>query len=180
MKTNKPHHRLLAVMLTAFAALGLVNPAHAYDVYRSVLADAGGAVVWAAANFGVSGAPPTLSFFHFADDNAARQGLPAAQCFVKVDLANTGANPLVGAQDTVGNVGIPVGGAAIDQPQPFPWAITFDNNPAGHWSIDRAQISTVGTNAAASRVAASGFHNLATTPASGVTIIDGTVAGCHA
>jgi len=178
MKTNKPRYRILAAMLTTVAALGLVGPAHAYSVYRSVTANAvTGVVAWGPANFGVSGTPPTLSFFYFASDMAARTGLPAAQCFVKVDLANTN-NPQPNDHDTVGNVGIAFVAAPADQPQPFPWTIVFDNNPPGHWSIARPQISTTGTNAAASRVASIGFNALATTGGSGVTIVNGTLGNC--
>lgn len=170
------HH--LAVVFAALAALGLASPAMAYSVYRSVAADAvTGAVTWNAANFGVSGNPPTLSFFYFASDVAAQAGLPAAQCFVKVDLPNTVA-PVPGNHDQVGNAGIPVGANPADQPLPFPWQIVFDNNPAGHWSIPKAQITTAPANNAASRVAAAGFHSLATTGGSGVTIVNGTLGNC--
>jgi hypothetical protein len=183
MNIDKLLYRLPTALFALFAALGLVNPAHAYDVYRSVAANPGtGAVTWTVANFGVSGHPPTLSFFHFANDGAAQQRFPAAQCFVKVNLANTAPNPLPNAQDTVGNAAIAIVGAnPVDQPQPFPWTIVFDNNPAGHWSIARAEMSALGPNAPAGRVAAAGFHTLAVhAGGAGVTVINGTLGHCHA
>ncbi|WP_416798717.1 hypothetical protein [Ciceribacter azotifigens] len=180
MRTKRLRFRRhLAVVFAALAALGLASPAMAYSVYRAVDADANtGAVTWNAANFGVSGNPtPTLSFFYFANDAAAQAAFPTKQCFVKVDLPNTVA-PAPGNQDLVGNAGIPVGANPADQPKAFPWQIDFDNNPAGHWSIPRTQITGTTSNNAASRVAAAGFHSLATTPASGVTIVNGTLGNC--
>lgn len=181
MQITKLRSRILAATLTALVALGATSAAHAYSVYRSVTANAGGVVVWTAVNFGVSGQPtPTLSFFYFLDDNAARAGLPAAQCFVKVDLGNLN-NPLVGTQVPVGNAGIPVNGAVGDNPNPFPWNITFDDNPPGHWSIAKTEIQNpVSTNAAAGRVAAAGFQSLATTGGSGVTVVNGLLPNCAA
>lgn len=179
MRTNRlrfRHH--LAIALAALAALGSVSPAMAYSVYRAVDANAvTGAVTWNAANFGVGGNPPTLSFFYFANDAAAQAAFPTRQCFVKVDLPNTNA-PVQGDHDLVGNAGIPVGANPADQPQPFPWQIVFDNVPPGHWSIPKAQITTAPANNAASRVAAAGFHALATTGGSGVTIVNGTLGNC--
>jgi len=188
MKINKPHRRFLAVILTACAGLGLVNSAHVYSVYRGVTADAGtGVVSWTVANFGVSAGPippppappplPTLSFFYFATDAAARLGLPAAQCFVKVDLVNTN-NPNPNDNDTVGFANIPVGANAPDQARPFPWTIAFDNVPPGHWSIAKADLTAAASNAAAGRVAAAGFNTLATTANSGVTVVNGVLNNC--
>lgn len=180
MQITKLRSRILAATLTALVAFGATSSAHAYSVYRRVTADAGtGIVVWTAANFGVSGNPPTLSFFHYADDGAARLAMPDAQCFVKVDLPGVN-NPQPGDQSTVGNAAIPVNGAPIDQPRPFPWVIVFDNNPAGHWSIARAEITNVATNAAASRVSAAGFQSLATTISSNVIVINGNLVNCRA
>lgn len=181
MQTTKLRNRILAATLTAIIAFGATSPAHAYSVYRSVTANAGGVVVWTAANFGVSGQPaPTLSFFYYLDDNAARAGLPAAQCFVKVDLGNL-VNPLVGTQVPVGNANIPVNGNPGDNPRAFPWNITFDDNPPSHWSIAKTEIQNPpSTNAAASRVAAAGFQSLATTGGSGVTVINGLLQNCAA
>ncbi|HLP67832.1 MAG TPA: hypothetical protein VK181_09970 [Rhizobium sp.] len=170
--------RHLAVVLAALAALGLASPAMAYSVYRAVNADANtGAVTWNAANFGVGGNPSTLSFFYFANDAAAQAAFPTRQCFVKVDLPNTVA-PVQGDHDDVGNAGIQYQANPADQPLPFPWQIVFDNNPAGHWSIPKAQITTAPANNAASRVAAAGFQALATTVGSNVTIVNGTLGNC--
>lgn len=167
-------------MCIALVVLGATGPAHAYSVYRKVTADAvTGVVVWTAANFGVSGAPPTLSFFYYANDGAARVAMPDAQCFVKVDLPGI-ENPQPNDASTVGNADIPVNGAVGDQPRPFPWTIVFDNNPAGHWSIAKPQITDAVTNAAASRVSAAGFQSLATTAGSGVVVINGTLHNCAA
>lgn len=179
MKTSRLRFRhRLAIALAAFAALGSVSPAMAYSVYRAVNADATtGVVAWNAANFGVSGNPPTLSFFYFASDTAAQAGMATAQCFVKVDLPNTNA-PVQGDHDNVGNAAIHFVANPADQPQAFPWQIDFDNVPPGHWSIPKAQITAAAANNAASRVAAAGFHSLATTDGSGVTIVNGTSGNC--
>ncbi|MFK0165194.1 hypothetical protein [Rhizobium sp. NPDC090279] len=181
MQIAKLRIRILAATLSTIVALGAGTAVYAYPVYRSVTANAGGVVVWNAANFGVSGQPvPTLSFFHFVDDNAARAGLPDAQCLVKVDLGNL-VNPLVGTQVPVGNPGIPVNGAPGDNPRPFPWNITFDDNPPGHWSIAKTEIQNPpSSNNAASRVAAAGFQSLATTGGSGVTVVNGLLPNCAA
>ena len=181
MQITKLRGRILAAMLAASTGLGMVTPAPAYSVYRSVTANEGGVVVWTAANFGVGGQPtPTLSFFYYLDDNAARAGMPAAQCFVKVDLGNL-INPLVGTQIPVGNVHIPVNAAPGDNPRAFPWNITFDDNPPGHWSIAKTEIQNpTSSNNAASRVAAAGFQSLATTGGSGITVIIGQLPNCAA
>ena len=190
MKIIKLRSRIFAAMLAALMGLGTTSSVYAYSVYRSVTADGGGVVVWTSQNFGVSAGPlpppplpprlPTLSFFHYADDNAARAGLPNAQCFVKVDLGNL-VNLLVGTQVPVGNVNIPVNGLPADNPRPFPWNITFDDDPPGHWSIAKAEIQNPqSTNAAASRVAAAGFQSLATTGGSGVTVVNGLLHNCAA
>ncbi|MFW8584004.1 hypothetical protein ACOJBM_00780 [Rhizobium beringeri] len=71
MLISKLRSRILAVTFTVLVSLGAISPAHAYSVYRRVTADAmTGIVVWTAANFGVSGNPPTLSFFYYPDDGA--------------------------------------------------------------------------------------------------------------
>lgn len=179
MNNNKVLYRFLAGIFAVFAGLGLVDPANAYSIYRGVSTTAGtGAVIWNAANFGVSGGPPTLSFSYYATDALAQVGLPQYDCLIKVDLVNTGPVPNPQAQDTVGNVNIAVGGNPVDQPLVFPWTALFDNNPAGHWSIARGVISGAGANNAASRVAAASFAILATTALSNVTVIDGNVANC--
>lgn len=191
MKINKLRRRFLAVSVGAFAALSAVSSAYAYDVYRSVTADADTHVVnWTRANFGVSAgpivpAPPaSLSFFHFANDGAAQLAMPVAQCFVKVHLAGTGANPVVLANDTVGNAAVAI---ANPSSMPFPWTITFDNVPAGHWNITKGAIVNLAIvpvpfNTTASTVAALGFHNLANNPGNtyGVTVINGVLANCQA
>lgn len=181
MITYKLHLRFLAVVFALATALGLASHANAYDVYRRVAAHPGnGAVVWNAANFGVGGHPPTLSFFHFANDPAALVAMPAAQCFVKVDLPATGPAPILGATDTVGVLGLGFVANPADHAQPFLWTIDFDNNPANHWSIAKAQMTAAASNNAASRVAAAGLHTLALTPGAHVTVVNGTLGNCHA
>ena len=176
---RKLRNRLLSIGVVALA-LGAVSPAYAYSVYRSVTANAGtGIVVWTKDNFGVSGTPPTLSFFYYASDAAAAAGLPAAQCFVKVYLPGVDA-PAPGDEANVGNADVTFNANEDDKPKPFPWIIKFDNTPAGHWSIAKDQITSAASNAAASRVAASGFQALATTAGSNVTVINGTLLNCAA
>lgn len=175
---TKLHHRIFAFFAASIAVLGLFGSTYAYSVYRRVTADTTtGAVAWTAANFGVSGNPATLSFFYYATDAVARARMPTGQCLVRVDLPNT-ATPGTGATDQVGNNAIAVGGNPNDQPKAFPWTIGFDNTPSGHWSILKTQITSLTSNNAASRVSASGFHNLALTANSGVTVINGTLANC--
>lgn len=201
MKMNSYYSRLLAIVATTFATMGLLTPAFAYSVYHGVQADPlTGAVIWTNASFGVSAGPPpvppappaipNLSFFYFVSDVAAQAGfLVAPQCIVKVNLPNTVANagpppvPAVNAQDTVGNVGVAIG---IAVSRPFPWAIVFDNAPPGHWNITKGAIVNlhpapplaVPSNAVAGTVAATGFQNLAAGNY-GVTVINGTLQKCH-
>lgn len=180
MQIAKLRSRILAATLTGLVALGMTSSAQAYSAYRSVTANAGGVVIWTLVNFGVGGAPPTLSFFHFADDNAARAGMPAAQCFVKVDLGAL-VNPLPGTQIPVGNAGIHFNANPADNPRPLPWNITFDNVPPDHWSIAKTEIQNPpSSNNAASRVAAAAFQSLATTVGSGVIVINGQLPNCAA
>lgn len=181
MHIDKLSFVALAMILAVSGAMGIVKPAYAYSVYRGVTADArSGAVLWHMANFGVSGYSPGLAFFHFPNDNAARAGLPAAQCVVKVDLGNL-VTPVGGDHLPVGNPRTPVNANPSDNPRGFPWYITFDNNPSGHWSITKTAIQyPSSTNAAASRTAAAGFQSLATTNGSGITIIDGQLRNCRA
>ncbi|ANK85798.1 MULTISPECIES: hypothetical protein [unclassified Rhizobium] len=174
MNSNKRPCSVIATTFAILAALGAASPASAYSVYRGVVADPQHHVIWEAGNFGVSGGAPSLSFFHYANDAAARAAMNNFQCLVKIDLGNVA--PAPGANFQVGNAGIAVGAFAIDQPLAFPWQIDFDNNPPDHWSIARAQIST-GNNAAASRVAAAGAANLAFNDPD-VTVINGNKTGC--
>ncbi|MEI3854968.1 MULTISPECIES: hypothetical protein [unclassified Ensifer] len=172
--------RLVRATLAILALVCALSPAYAYSVYRPVTADGStGVVIWTTSNFGVSGQPAALTFFHFPSDTAARQGMPFAQCFLKVDFLATN-NPPVGARDEVGNLAVPVNADPYDQPRPFPWNIVFDNNPPGHWSIARYEISNAMINAAAGRVAAAGFRSLATTVGSNVTVVEGHLSRCSA
>ncbi|MGV1836913.1 hypothetical protein ACQZ6C_19285 [Rhizobium rhizogenes] len=191
MQITKLRSRILAATFVALVALGTASAANAYSVYRSVNANPGtGVVDWTLASFGVSAGPapippnpphlPTLSFFHYADDAAARAGRPAAQCFIKVDLGNL-MDPALNTQVPVGNVNIPINGVGGYNPRAFPWNITFDNDPADHWSIAKTQIqSPITTNGEASRVAAAAFQSLATTAGSSVTVINGNQNNCRA
>ncbi len=181
MRLARLRFSVLVMILAVSGALGAVNPACAYSVYRAVTADArSGVVVWHPANFGVSGPPPSLAFFYFPNDDAARSGMPTAQCLVKMDLGNLVA-PVVGKHVPVGNAAIPVNASPSDNPRAFPWSMTFDNNPPSHWSVAKTEIQNPpSTNAAASRVAAAGFQSLATAGGSGVTAINGYLHGCRA
>lgn len=180
MQITKLHRRIFAATLAALVGLSAASAANAYSVYRKVTSDAAtGVVVWTAANFGVSGPQPTLSFFHYADDAAARLAMPDAQCFVKVDIVGVD-NPQPGNSSAVGNIGIVFDARAEDQPRPFPWTINFDNVPAGHWSIPRAEITTMAANNPASRVAAAGFQKLATEIGTTVVVINGSRDNCVA
>jgi len=181
MQTKNLCGRILAAMLTGLVALGAASTAEAYSAYRRVTADAQtGVVAWGAANFGVGGNPSTLSFFYYASDAAARLAMPAAQCFIKVDLGAL-VNPLQGTQVPVGNAGIQYQANPADNPAPLPWNITFDNVPPDHWSIAKTEIQNpTSSNNAASRVAAAAFQVLANTAGSGVTVINGTLQNCAA
>lgn len=161
------------IALAVATATATAAPAEAYTLYRSVQsADPDNTVRWSAANFGVSGSPPILTFYHFANDAEARRAMPTAHCFVKIDVGDV-VNPLPGTTVQIGNADIRVNAAPFDQPLAFPWTATFDNNPAGLWGIEKTVLVATATNTGASRVAAAGFMSLATTPGSGVTVIDG-------
>ncbi|MFK0273141.1 hypothetical protein ACIQUG_05670 [Ensifer sp. NPDC090286] len=162
---------------TLLAAAAGSAPAQAYSLYRTMQTDRSGSLRWIAANFGVSGPSPGLHLFHYANDAAARAAMPNAPCLLKIDLPEI-ASPKPGSAAPVGESRISVDAGRMDQPHPFPWSAEFDNNPAGHWAIPRSQISAVPTNNAASRVAAAGFRSLATTPGSGVTVVNGNLANC--
>ncbi|MGV2105323.1 hypothetical protein ACQZ4X_04545 [Agrobacterium vitis] len=171
--------RLLVALWIACVDAGLTSSAYAYPVYRGVTAAPNGVVSWVKENFGVSGAPtPTLSFFHYPDDITARAQMSDAQCFVKVELGAL-VNLAAGMQIQVGNQDVVFNVNAADNPRAFPWNIVFDDDPAGHWSIARAEIQNPqSTNAAASRVAAAGFQSLAA-GGLGVTVINGHQENCR-
>lgn len=178
MSTGKWNGALLALTVAATTAMAAPASAEAYALYRGVTATLpAGTVSWVAANFGVSGSPPMLTFFHFASDDAARLAMPSAQCIVKVDIGAV-VNPALGATAQIGDSDIQVNAARVDQPLAFPWTATFDNNPAGHWAIAKTVLVSPTSNAAASRVAAAGFMSLATAPGSGVTVINGLYPNC--
>ncbi|WP_104666714.1 hypothetical protein [Ensifer adhaerens] len=184
MQFPKLHSGIHAAKLAIVAIFVAIGPAHAYSVYRAVDADPSGVVVWTKVNFGVSGKPiSTLSFFHYASDEEAAKnaktgkGLPA-QCLVKVDLGEI--DPSKGDEAQVGNADVKFEAASTDLPKPFPWTIVFDDNPPGHWSIARAEMTSSSSNTAASRVAAAGFKALAITADTGVTVINGTLNNCRA
>lgn len=86
MKITKLPCGIPAMILGVSMGLGLVDPANAYSVYRSVGSTQGDAANWTATSFSVSGFPTALTFFYFSNDSAARAAMPSAQCFVKVDL----------------------------------------------------------------------------------------------
>ncbi|MFW8642245.1 hypothetical protein ACOJBO_02910 [Rhizobium beringeri] len=180
MLISKLRSRILAVTFTVLVSLGAISPAHAYSVYRRVTADAmTGIVVWTAANFGVSGNPPTLSFFSLSGRWCGARRNQEAQCFVKVDLGDL-INPQEGAQAAVGNADIPVNAAPSRSAEAFSLDDRVRQQSARPLSIARPQITNAVTNAAASRVAAAGFRSLATTDNSGVTVINGTLLNCRA
>lgn len=201
MQKYRIRGHLGAIVATTLAAALLAGSAYAYAVYHGIThVTAPATVQWTKENFGVSagvgapqGTPATLSFMTFADDAAATaatgtppeepNGIYQASCLVKVVLPDVGDAPAVGATANVGVAGTP--GNPNDAPQPFPWTIGFDDNPAGHWSIDKASLVIgAASNAAASRVAAAGLNALAVDPLPEdqnrqVFVIDGTLAGCQ-
>ncbi|MGY5810087.1 hypothetical protein ACXHXG_20555 [Rhizobium sp. LEGMi198b] len=177
MNSNKQRRGVISIIFAMLAALAVESPASAYSVYRGVVANPLRHVIWDEKNFGVSGATPSLSFFHYADDAAARAALPTFQCIIKIDLGNIAPPPAPGHHLLVGNAGIAVGAFTVDQPRVFPWQIDFDNNPAGHWSIARGAISN-GNNNAASRVAAAGIANLVFFNNPNIAVINGNTIGC--
>lgn len=201
MQKYRIRGHLGAIVATTLAAALLAGSAYAYAVYHGIThVTAPATVQWTKENFGVSagvgappGAPATLSFMTFANDAAAtaaagtpagtHRGISQASCLVKVVLPDVGVAPAVGTPANVGVAGTP--GNPADAPQPFPWTIVFDNNPAGHWSIDKASLVIgAASNAAASRVAAAGLKSLAVDPLPDgqnrqVFVINGTLAGCQ-
>ncbi|WP_104825862.1 hypothetical protein [Rhizobium sp. NXC24] len=177
MNSNNQRRDVIAIMFAILAVLAVGSPASAYSVYRGVVANPLRHVIWDEKNFGVSGATPNLSFFHNADDAAARAALSTFQCIVKIDLGNIVPPPASGHHSLIGNAGVAVGAFTVDQPRAFPWQIDFDNNPAGHWSIARGAISN-GNNNAASRVAAAGMANLVFVNNPNIAVINGNTIGC--
>ncbi|UWU25548.1 hypothetical protein N2601_31765 (plasmid) [Rhizobium sp. CB3060] len=177
MNSNKRRHCVIATVLAILAVLTLESPASAYSVYRGVVANPFRHVIWDEKNFGVSGATPSLSFFHYVDDAAARAALSTFQCIVKIDLGNIDPPPAPGHHSLIGNADIAVGAFTVDQPRVFPWQIYFDNNPAGHWSIASGAIFNGKNNNAASRVAAAGIANLVFNDPN-IAVINGNTTGC--
>ncbi len=172
MEISPPRHRLFAVTLATFAGLGAVNSAQAYDVYHGVNAN-NGAVIWTNASFGVSGLNPNLSFYHFDGDNEARHDpkVGAFACIVKVVLPDGQA---AGDTHALGDGNTDIIATFRGR---FPWVMTFDDAPPGHWSIVKSEIMDV-SNATAGTVSAIGFKTLAGTANSGVTVINGTSQNC--
>ncbi len=171
MQIVKRRSRVLAAMITAVAALGAISPAHAYEVYHGLRTiGTTGNVDWAL-SFGVSGTPSNLSFSHYATDHDAQVGMPTFTCLLKIDLGALH-GPAVNSEVQIG-----IGPPTADVARAFPWTIVFDNNPAGHWSIARDRISSLepAANAAAGRVAAAFFRNLANRK---VAIINGSRGDC--
>lgn len=122
---------------------------------------------WSNASFGVSGQPPTLSFFNAQGNNQ--------QCWLRVTVDAPEVPVPVGQGGTI-TMTIP------NQPPNIgasPWAAVFDNNPAGHWSIAKATITGGAnvSNAVAGTMAGAAFQ--ASTAAGQVAIVDGTVQNCQ-
>jgi hypothetical protein len=111
-------------------------------------------------NFGVSGQPPSLSFFHLPNYNAAYAWAVVNQydCLIRVFLPGVPPDPQVGDAAWVGLIG---GAVQHNNFQSnFPWEIVFDNAPPNHWSIFREQILDV-SNRQAGGMATVGFQYLA-------------------
>lgn len=138
------------------------------NIWRGVRVIAGSTHVdWSNSSFGVSGPAPTLSFF-----GAIGQG---QQCWLRVTVHSPSVPVTPGAGGTIA-LTIPPAPPVIG---PSPWAATFDNIPAGHWSIAKQTITggAATSNAVAGTYAGRVFQ--ASTAAHQVTIVDGTVAGCQ-
>lgn len=169
------NRRLLAMTLSLSAALGVASQAHAYDVYRGVKAD-NGAVKWTNESFGVSGEDtPTLSFSYFASDGEAQkhEKVGASPCILKVALEGA---PEKGETR---NIGGNIRSNTVPTFRPsFPWTMTFDNKPEGHWSIAKETIMNV-SNAMAGTVSAVAFKTLAERDNPIVTVINGTSDNCR-
>lgn len=181
METIKRSSRISAAMLLFLAALGTGRQAYAdYFVYHGVKTKEGtGLVEWSANSFGVSGAPPTLSFSHYEDDETAKREMSAFPCLLRVSLIGID-NPRPGSSAEIGAPSKRVNGLDRDLAKQFPWTIVFDNEPERHWSVPRAALTSMATNAAAGRVAADGFEWLAATPDTNVIVVDGSRTDCMA
>ena len=157
---------------TSKAPSGGVHPASGGGVgdvqvslYRGVKVTAlgGNTIDWGATSFGVSGLPPTLSLFD-------HMGNPLIPCWISFEVTYPGNGPPV--PNGVATVTVPAPGVW----NPGPWAVTFNNVPAGHWEILRAIIGG-GSNNQSSAFAAAAFH--AKMLAGEVQIHDGAAVGCH-
>lgn len=171
-RRGRAKNRAAAWLLAAAAIAGATAPVAAQTpvtLYRGVQADANtGQVLWTGASFGVSGTPPTLSFF---DNQALLPGTP--QCVLSFTV--TGSNP-VGPGST-GNLAVPMPPATRS-----PWVVAFDQPPAGHWSIAKTAMypappPPLPSNNQASAHAAAVFRAMAL--AGTVTISNGSVLNCH-
>ena len=111
------------------------------SLFRGVKLLPKGGIDWSEASFGVSGKPPTLSFFNTMDGG----GMP---CWLEIVA--------VGPDEVKPGVTAEL---AIPDP-PGKWSVLFDNDPAGHWSIAR---DTIGgdSNRASGKIAAAVFAKMA-------------------
>lgn len=163
---------VLAACATPQAAAPVGSPgapmvAGTVNIYRGVnVLPNSTNIDWSNASFGVSGQPvPTLSLF----DNTG--GLRPCWLRITVDAPSVPVVPGQGGTVTLTTNGVPTAG-------PSPWAVVFDNEPAGHWSIAKPVILPGGgSNASAGTVAGQVFRDSA--QAGQVAILDGTVQGCQ-
>ena len=134
-------------------------------IYRGMPADANtGHVDWAAANFGISGG--TLSFGSVADDTRP--------CWLKLEVNAPNVPVPPNAGGTI-PVTLPQG---VQQPaSASPWPATFDNNPAGHWSITRVTLGP--SNSKAQANAALVFKYNADNFPAVASIVNGSLQNCQ-
>jgi hypothetical protein len=184
MRHYKINTRLI---VAAFAASAAIASSSSADVFRGVRAHDNGVVRWEhdANNFGVSGQPPSLSFFHLPNNVIPQEWAVVNRydCLIRVFLPDV-QEALVGE---AGNIPLQImhGGASQNFTANFPWRIVNDDNPPGHWSIlgktilDGILPDFNRSNTLASKVAVAGFRYLAQNDPQ-VTVIPGTNPNCSA
>jgi len=167
-----------APKLEAAAAPKAAADGHVVSLYRGVRLLPGSytTVDWGMASFGVSGRVPSLTLFDSANMSNYPPGFAPA-CWVQISVTLPGPTPFpppVGSSAALAIPAPPVQGA-----QPGPWAVLFDNNPVGHWSIGKDQIVGTGpvSNRQASIVAGQTFRQLV--QGGQASVIPGTSPTCQ-
>jgi len=158
----------------AAVAPGAAANNYTYTLYRPVhVIGETNHVDWSAVSFGVMGPVPALGFYDSMDDHSPPNEPPA--CWVRISVTVQGAPPpLVGSNATLATPTPPVQGA-----QPGPWAVQFDNVPAGHWSLLKDQIAGSATpvsNRQAGTLAGETFQQLV--EAGQATVLPGAYPNC--